>query len=524
MIKRLQHLSATQKKVLTLIGVATAVRIVLALVLELGIDEVYYWNFVLFPDWSHFDHPLMVGVVGDIFSFHHFFNDDFFLRFGPICLSAISTWLIYRIGVKVKDERTGWYAALLYTGSIYCFIIAGFSFIPDSPLILFWLLALQVMIDFLPTRPIDRQSRKKILLFGVYAGLAMISKYQGAFLWIGVFVYVFLFNRDWLKEITFYLSGIISAIFLLPILIWNIQNNFISFNYHSGRVTPAWEIRPDYFLTEVLGQFAYNNPIVYVLIVIALVAWFRKKEFIESTYAKILICQALPLWAVFTSFSVFRSTLPHWSAPAFVSLIVLAAAYWASHENQAKAWYWMKAGPVFLGVLLVIAVWLINYSPLQLGKASEIKTFGEDDFTQDMYGWHQVNEAFKKIATREETQGNMAPQSDLISNKMFPAAHLDFYVAQYNHRKVFGVGTLDDIHMYAWLNSKRGGLEKGKDYYHVGLSNFYRDPNELFRNYFERIEPMDTVTITRANKPMRYIFFYRLRNYKGNFIDPLPAK
>lgn len=523
MIKRLPTLAPTEKKVFWLTAIATAVKIVLALILELGIDEVYYWNFVLYPDWSHFDHPLMVGVVGDIFSLHQLVNDDFFLRLGPICLSVISTWIVYRIGVKVKDERTGLYAVCLYIGSIYCSIIAGFSFIPDSPLILFWLLALHVMLDFLPAKHIDNNSRKQIILFGLVAGLAMLSKYQGAFLWIGVFLYVLLFNRNWLKEVSFYLSGIVSAILLLPILIWNIQNNFISFNYHSGRVIPQWKLRPDYFLTEVLGQFAYNNPIVYVMIAIALIAFIRKKAFIAPSYSKILLLQAAPLWLVFTSFSLFRSTLPHWSAPAFVSLIVLAASYWSAHENQAKAWYWMKAGPVFLFVLLIIAVWLINYSPLQLGKKSDVSTFGEDDFTQDMYGWHQVQESFHKIATREEAEGRMTANSGIVTYRMFPAAHLDFYVGQAENRNVFAIGPLDDIHIYAWLNGKRGGLEKGKDYYHIALSNFFRDPKQILGDYFEAIEPMDTVAIMRAKKPMRYALFYRLRNYRGNFIDPRPG-
>ncbi|HLZ17784.1 MAG TPA: glycosyltransferase family 39 protein, partial [Cyclobacteriaceae bacterium] len=360
MLKFLRDLSSAQRKVIVLIAMATSVRLLLANLLELGIDEVYYWNFVLFPDWSHFDHPLMIGVVGQIFSLNHLLTNDFFLRLGPICLSAVSTWIIFRLGVKVRDERTGLFAACLFTGSIYGCIIAGFSFIPDSPLILFWLLALYGMIDFLPAQPIDTRSRRKMIGFGVLAGLAMLSKYQGAFLWVGVFLYVLLYNRDWLKEFSFYLAGVISAILLLPILIWNIQNNFISFNYHSGRVTPSWELRPDYFFTEVLGQFAYNNPVVYVLIAIALVALIRKRNFIASPFARILVLQAAPLWAVFTSFSLFRSTLPHWSAPAFVSLIALAAAYWASHENQKKAWFWMKAGPVFLGVLLAVALWLIN--------------------------------------------------------------------------------------------------------------------------------------------------------------------
>jgi hypothetical protein len=515
--------NSIRHQVLWLIGIATVVRLLLALLLELGIDEVYYWNFVLYPDWSHFDHPLMIGVVGQVFSLNHLVSDDFFLRFGPICLSAISTWIIFLIGAKVKDERTGLYAAFLFTGSIYCSIIAGFSFIPDAPLILFWVWALYLLIDILPARPIDAGSRRKMLGFGALAGFAMLSKYQGAFLWIGVFVYVLLYNRDWLKEISFYLSGVISAILLLPILIWNIQNNFISFNYHSGRVTPAWELRPDYFLTEVLGQFAYNNPIVYVLIVLALIAW-RKKDFIAPSFARVLFCQAVPLWIVFTSFSLFRSTLPHWSAPAFVSLIVLAAAYWAGHDNQPRTWRWMKAGPVFLGVLLIIALWLINYSPLQLGKKSEMKTFGEDDFTQDLYGWSQVEASFRKISDREEAEGRMPKGAGLVTYKMFPAAHLDFYVAGPNDRKLFAIGPLVDIHMYAWLNGKRGNLQKGSDFYHIALSNLYNDPNKLFGSYFEKIEPMDTVAVTRAGKPMRYLFYYRLKNYQGNFENPLPAR
>ncbi|MBS1542937.1 MAG: glycosyltransferase family 39 protein [Bacteroidetes bacterium] len=502
---------------------ATIVRLLLATQLELGIDEVYYWNYVIFPDWSYFDHPLMVGVLGDIFSLHHTFQSDFLLRLGPICLSALSTWIIFRIGTKVKDERTGFYAALLFTGSIYCSIIAGFSYIPDGPLIIFWLLALNLMLDFLGAETIDSVHRRKIILFGVFAGLAMISKYQGAFLWVGVFAYVFLYNRNWLREFSFYVSGVISAILLLPILIWNLNNDFVTFNYHSGRVTPKWEFRADYFFTELSGQFAYNNPVVYVLIVIALVALFKGKKFIDTKFHRILLSPVIPLWLVFTGFSVFRSTLPHWSAPAFVSLIILAAAYWAGHENQKKAYFWMKAGAYFLAFLLAVALWLINYSPLQLGKKSDLTHFGEDDFTQDLYGWKQVRMAFEKVAAREEQAGTMPAGAGILTYKMFPAAHLDFYVAEPNNRKLQALGTLEDIHMYAWIYNYRKGLDKGQDYYHIALSNLYREPQELFGNYFERIEPMDTIEISRAGKPMRYAMFYRLRNYQGNYVNPLPS-
>jgi|GEM_PF-4692239 hypothetical protein len=105
---------------------------------------------------------------------------------------------------------------------------------------------------------------------------------------------------------------------------------------------------------------------------------------------------------------------------------------------------------------------------------------------------------------------------------MFPAAALDFYVARLNGRRLFAIGPLNDIHIYAWINDKRSGLELGKDYYHIAVSNLYKDPEELFRNYFEKIEPMDTVEIKRSRVPVRYALFYKLKNYMGNFPDPLP--
>src|SRR6185436_4957880 len=120
-----------------------------------------------------------------------------------------------------------------------------------------------------------------------------------------------------------------SAIALLPLVILNVQNDFISFTFHTARVAPAWVFWLDYFLTEIFGQVAYNNPVNYVLIVIALIAVFKKKHFIEAQYLKILLAVTIPLWIVFTAFSLFRSTLPHWTAPAFFSLILLASCYWS---------------------------------------------------------------------------------------------------------------------------------------------------------------------------------------------------
>jgi len=163
--------------VLLLIAVATTVRLFFASQIELGNDEVYYWTYALYPDWSHFDHPPMVGVVAQLSSLNQFFTDDFFLRLGSILLSAASTWIIFSIGKKIKNSRAGLYAVFLFAGSIYCSIISGFSLTPDAPLVFFWLLAIDAMIDFLPKEQITSTERKKMIWFGVVVGLAMLSKY-----------------------------------------------------------------------------------------------------------------------------------------------------------------------------------------------------------------------------------------------------------------------------------------------------------------------------------------------------------
>ena len=108
-----------------LIILSTVVRAFIAGFIELGNDEVYYWTYALYPGWSHFDHPPMVGFVIQFFSLDLLLKDEFFIRLGSIVFGAINTWLIYLIGAKIKDRLTGFYAALLYTTSIYCFIITS---------------------------------------------------------------------------------------------------------------------------------------------------------------------------------------------------------------------------------------------------------------------------------------------------------------------------------------------------------------------------------------------------------------
>ena len=86
-------------------------------------------------------------------------------------------------------------------------------------------------------------------------------------------------------------------------------------------------IRGDLFFTELGGQILYNNPVNFILGVLAIVAVFRRRSGLENSYAKLLLWISLPLIFLFLFFSLFRATLPHWTGPAWTSIILISAAY-----------------------------------------------------------------------------------------------------------------------------------------------------------------------------------------------------
>jgi 4-amino-4-deoxy-L-arabinose transferase-like glycosyltransferase len=319
------------------IGISTLVRLWFAAATELGNDEVYYWAYAAFPDWNHFDHPPMVGWIIQLFTLNLRLDSEVFIRLAAVVSAAIATWLMYVIGRRLGGERAGLFAAILHTSTVYGSVLAGITILPDAPLVVFWLLALGLLLEVLPAQEIGRRERRLVLFAGVAIGLALLSKYQGVFLGVGAVLYVLVYDRRWLREPVLYGSMALAALIASPILVWNLKNDFISFTYQGGRVAPGLSLRLDYFGTELAGQVLYQNPLTWLLIAAAVLAIVRGARVVDRPHLRILLLNALPLWAVFTGFSLFRSTLPHWTGPSYLPLILLAGVYWAGRMSSDAA-------------------------------------------------------------------------------------------------------------------------------------------------------------------------------------------
>lgn len=500
-----------KSKVFWLITIATLIRIVLAISIDLGNDEVYYLTYAQHLQWNYFDHPPMVALLIRLTTFNLFFTDAFFVRLGPIFLAAINTYLMYCIGSKLKNKTTGLIAAFLFTSSFYTSVIAGVFILPDAPQLFFWIICLYLLIDIVTSK--SSIINYKLILFGIFAGLCIMSKIHGLFLWLGFGMYISIYNRNLLFNKYLYLSVFITILIVSPIVIWNIENNFITYTFHSNRVALDRGVNFNSFFREVLGGALYNNPLNYILIVTALIGIYKNKYSIQQPIKRLLLLMSLPLVLVLIFISLYRDTLPHWSGPAFVSLILLTSfALSTASGKKYKYPKMVNTSLVFTAVIIFSGIILINNYPGTIG-STHSKSLGKGDVTLDMYQWDYFKSKFNTIYSDNLKNGKTNTKF-IVNNKWFPAAHIDNYIAQPLHLSFVGLGKLEDIHTYAWLNNYRNKLNKGDDAYFVTFSNMYTNPNEIYEDSFERINPPYVVTQYRNKIAARKMFVYLLESYK----------
>ncbi len=483
--------------------------------IELGNDEVYYLTYAKYPALSHFDHPAMVGWVIQFFTGNLHFTDEFFIRLGAVVLGTFSTLLMFLIGRRIKGPATGLYAAFLFTASFYGFVLSGTFILPDAPQVFFWLLTTWLLLEALmPDRENGRTDRSWLLLpAGVAAGLAFLSKYHGAFLPAGLFFYLLFHDRRGFRKASAWGGMAMFLLLCLPVFIWNRENGFASFAFHESRVNlTGGGIRPQYLLTELAGQFFYNNPVNVGIILLSLVALIRGKKFMHGKAAAIILWTSVPLLVVFTSFSLFRSTLPHWTGPSYLGMILIAAA-WLDRPRSGGRSPRVIPWPAGVALALMIAVVVLAVGQIRTGWIPT-GSYSRQDVTKDLAGWRQLGQKFAAVSDREARMGSMPPGAPILTFRWFPAANFDYYVARPVHKYVYALGSLERIHKFQWINKERGDLREGSPAWYIALSDDYEDPRVLYGPMFDSIAAADTLYITRGRDTIRNAYLFRLKGLK----------
>ncbi len=486
------------KNILGLSIFLVLIKCFIAYALELGVDEAYYYTYTQPMQWSYFDHPLMVAVMQWVSTLGLHWESEFSLRLFPLLFGLLNPLIIFKIAEKIGDSTTAWWASILYLATLYGSVISGLFVLPDAPLSFFVLCAIYFSLQY-----IQNQNNRDLYLFSFFLAFAIASKYQAFFVGLAFFVYLVKYRREAFLSIHTYLAGLIAFIGFIPTLIWNAQHQWVNFTFHGNRVGDASLF--EFFPREVLGQILYQNPIVYILIIIAFVRLPKLKNQLPSDILFYLKILAFPLWVTAIVNSIYTESLPHWSGISFIGFILISA-FILPKLNISKNWGYLSYGLLccilLLGFFEVQNGWLSN----SISKTKNIATKGKGDPTQDVFGWQQLERKLRSSIQRHNINSEL-----IVSHRWYPAGHLDYYVGRRLNREVIAEGKLYETHQYAYKdNIKFWKKNKGNAIF-IAQSNSSFRPEDFYNKENFTTQPIDTIYIERRNDTVRVHFVYLMQ-------------
>lgn len=346
------------------------VYLILAAVLPAVDDEVYYWCWSKDLQWSYFDHPPMVAVLIRLST--RLFGDTTFGYRVPACIaSAFCLFVIDRLTV---NKLLVWGVALSPL-----FTFGAILMTPDSPLILFWSAYLWWLVGLhdrlAPRASLNSSDAMKSLedppyisvrywvFGGILLGCGVLSKYTMGLAVPTAFISLLISRqslRRWLPG--YVLHGIISFLVALPILIYNIGQNFEPLRFqweHVAERTPS--------SLRSLGDFVGVQLLLFGTLPFVLLPWvlWNVRRLTQTPRLRVCAClYALPLL-----FFIYKSTQTrlegNWALVCFISFWPLASD-WFDSVRQSRSWQWWTAASFIPPVLAVLLLTIHLLVPLPI--------------------------------------------------------------------------------------------------------------------------------------------------------------
>jgi 4-amino-4-deoxy-L-arabinose transferase-like glycosyltransferase len=303
--------------------IALGFRLVFAGCTGLGIDESYMIAASHSFDASYFDHPLASwwlelaarAVTGSA--------APIMVRLPFVALSALSSWLIYAITARLFAARAAFWAVAAYSISPVFSLAFGCWVLPDGPLDAALLAFLYALIRALGL-PSAKPEPRWWLAAGVFAGLALLSKYNAAMVLAGAALAVLTDKaaRQELRRPGPWVAVAVAVLMFTPVLYWNTTHGWASFHYQGGRATGV-RLRPLMPLSIWGGEALFLLPWLWLPMV-----WLMLRAFARGPVERrgwLLAWAAVIPVVLFAVVGLWSSTriLYHWATPGYLMLFPL---------------------------------------------------------------------------------------------------------------------------------------------------------------------------------------------------------
>lgn len=379
-------------------------------------EEAYYWLYAQHPDIGYLDHPPMVAwaIRAGVLLFG---NSEFAVRLPAIACGLVALGFTFAYARAQAGKSAAFVTVLLLSALPYYF---GASLVmsPDAPLTAAWAAAIYYLHRALV---LDRS--KAWWGVGISVGLGMLSKYTIALLGPAALVFIILDSRArrWLLRPEPYLALVLAALLFAPVIVWNAENDWVSFAFQSTRRAAA----PFSFgLPELIGDILLLlTPIGAVAAVPAVLARFATG--IERRGSLFVAALTLTPLAVFVAFSLTHGMKLNWTGPLWLAVLpaMAAAIVTPAAGNPWQAGLNRVWPPAVVALLLIYALGL-HYLVLGLPGVPD-----RNDLRGLPLGWRDLTRQVLPLADEVARSDGKAPVFVGLDKYTF-ASEVAFYGAR----------------------------------------------------------------------------------------------
>lgn len=505
-----------------LIVFTTAVRLwfVASAQLDLVQDESQYWDWTRRLQLSYYSKGPLIAWVIHVWT-GVFGDTELGVRFGAVLHSFLAQIILYFGVARVMRQPSVALWTIIIANTTPLFMVSGILMTTDSPLLLCWAVALFSLY----WAGEHEDAVIPYVLLALSMAMGILAKYMMLAMFGVVGLYMLGLYRQHMLSRTFALRTLLAlgvglVIGFAPILIWNMQNNWVGFKHVSTlagvtSATPKPLVRFDRFPEYFGAQLGLITPWWFAFMMAGAwralsLAWNGStqagvREDRKHVRQSMLLASGFwMLWIFFIIWSFHTRIYPNWSAMSYIAGIILAATavdrgsllLRRAAVSARKQKVSFRKICIALGVVTFLLVHSLPYLPLPEKINPAVR----------LMGWHDLG--YKLEAMRQEMPDPdkvffFASSYDVTASLAFYAPGQPItYCADFGRR-------MNQYDLWPGPENKKGwdALYVGKDHPAV--------PPQL-AEMFEENSYIEYQTMHDGRKG-RTFFIVTLKNFKGNW-------
>lgn len=477
-------------------GVIVVIMIRLVLVFTMGLmpQDAYYYFYSEHISLSYFDHPPMVAWMLKSFSLL-FGKSVVGVKLTDFIITGLTVLAFYKLA-------RNFFEGFMLERSIYLLLstmmisILSLVTTPDVPLLLFW--TLSVLFFY---KAVEDNQVSDWVLAGLMSGFAFDSKYTAAILWVGLFGYLISQpeKRKLLRNYKPYLAVLIFILTISPVLIWNIQHDWLSIRFQSSQRVgdiAQGNIELKNFFGNIGTQLFILLPVLYIFVLYGLyrvTRHFFQSRFQPDPSKWFLWWFSAPLILGFMAISIVYWVKLNWTMPAYITGILLAV-----HFIPLK---WVRIQIIVSLIFHFAFLIQVMYYPFPIRS---------DD---TWWGWGKLSNKVRDLQ-------RVYPETFIFSNDGYKtSAQLSFHLDQ----KIYSGNVIGKDGLQFSIVDPNLDHLVGEDALFIDSQKRFDD---LFRTednipelsrYFESVKQLEPIILKNAaGEPERKFLVYFLDNYRGS--------